>query len=282
MKVRTFLFILLTLGLVMSDGLWIAVSSSSSVHATGANADHQPHIESAKRKKRKKHKKRRNGQSGGSTQAPTGGGGGGGDDPTPPPPCTIGGYCYVNQANRHGWWFPSEGIVYWGFNGDDASIGNGSVWFEPLGPSAIDQFIAWVPGVNQVSDLVGLSYDYKMTNGDPADVNRFYVLLWVDQPENGIGTLFFPGYYDCQYAYLPSGGNVGQWKTVTPNFSNPDGYGGAGSCPSNPGGLSAGTQIIQLSLNAGEETAHDDGLEGRFDNVVVTTPSGTTTYDFEP
>ena len=46
--------------------------------------------------------------------------------------------------------------------------------------------------------------------------------------------------------------------------------------------MGAGATLRALVINIGDGGAGDAGLDGLFDNVVVSTSAGETVYDFEP
>jgi hypothetical protein len=99
-------------------------------------------------------------------------------------------------------------------------------------------------------------------------------------------------FYDCRYEVIPTVGSTTGFTTVT--FDPTQAYpvttrtGGSASpypCPAIPADMdliSSGSNIRMFSINVGDTTASDAGLDGYYDKVVVSTTGGSTTYDFEP
>ena len=53
-------------------------------------------------------------------------------------------------------------------------------------------------------------------------------------------------------------------------------------CPATLGDLPAGSTIRVFSINVGDTSANDAGLDGYLDNVVLTGDGMSTAFDFEP
>lgn len=192
--------------------------------------------------------------------------------------------------NQPGWLFnrdPSTATPY-EFNSDAASIGSGSLYVLPIGSNASDKFIAEnFPGV-LMSDVNSISYDFQIgAGGDSSDADQFYMNVYANFGESDDNK-----FYDCRYNIVPTVGSTGGFTTVT--FDPTQSYsvttrGGSSAspypCPSVPAdmdNLSADSNIRAFSLNVGDTSASDVGLDGYLDNVVVDTDGGVTIYDFEP
>jgi hypothetical protein len=187
----------------------------------------------------------------------------------------------VRPADLNGWVIDPDGTVAFGFLAGPATVGTGSLQFGPIdGTNPANKFIMFAPVDGLVSDLVSLSYDFYVGAGS---YQHFYTNVYVDSSANGVGT--FATFYDCRYDLVPASGPAGSWSTngftatsAWTNVANP-----LGSCPATLAGLPAGSEIIGVVVNGGQSNASDAGLEGGFDNVVVTSVAdGTTIYDFEP
>ncbi|HYF96699.1 MAG TPA: hypothetical protein VD947_01525, partial [Patescibacteria group bacterium] len=122
------------------------------------------------------------------------------------------------------------------------------------------------------------------SGGDSNDEEHFYMNVYANFGESD-DTKF----YDCRYNVIPTVGSTSDFTTVTfdPTQSysvdtrNTSPY----PCPASPADmdlLSPSSNIRMFSLNVGDTSANDAGLDGYLDNVVVTILNGDTTiYDFE-
>ncbi len=169
----------------------------------------------------------------------------------------------------------------------DEGSGFGSFRFGPVAGAGGAKQEMQPPLINSlVSDFGGLQYDFQVitpVSGDSA--NQFYTNVYVDSSDNGIGVFGSGSFYDCRYAFVPSS-SVAGWNTfsfssstVTPIVTSKIGVNACGSSIADaPGALS---QIEFFRLNGGDTTASDNGLEGAYDLVSLTSAGNTTTYDFE-
>lgn len=192
--------------------------------------------------------------------------------------------------NQPGWLFnrdPGTATPY-EFNTDAASIGVGSLYVQPIGANPADKFIAENFLLTPVADVNSVSYDFKIgAGGVDADKDHFYMNVYANFGESD--PLKF---YDCRYNVVPTVGSTGGFTTVT--FDPTQAYpvttrGGAQAsphtCPAVPADmdtLSPGSTIRVFSLNVGDTSISDLGLDGYLDNVVVDASGDVTTYDFEP
>ncbi|MFT5849794.1 MAG: hypothetical protein ACI9H6_000613 [Patiriisocius sp.] len=193
-----------------------------------------------------------------------------------------------------GWWFnrDANNATPIEFNTDQASIGVGSLYVEPLPADAPRKFIGEFYSGQKIADTGSFSYDFRIgVGGDASDENEFYMNVYANYGESDPAK-----YYDCKYDVVPTVGSTGSFTTVT--FDPTQAYpvttrtGGSASpytCPAIPADMdddSEDSVFRMFALNMGDTSANDENLDGHFDNVVnvVTTGSNThtTTFDFEP
>jgi hypothetical protein len=188
--------------------------------------------------------------------------------------------------NQPGWYFNRDqnNDTPFEFNTDEASIGSGSLYVKPIGTTPADKFIAENFINMRVADLSSISYDFLISgNGTSADADDFYLNIYINRSYSSP-----TGFYDCRYDYAPSTGSTTDFTTftVTPNSFPLDVRSrNSATCPTSLLALIAldPNAIIRVfSINVGQTNASDAGLAGYLDNVVVTTTTGSTTYDFEP
>ena len=193
-------------------------------------------------------------------------------------------------VNQPGWLFNRDlsTSTPYEFNYDAASVGVGSLYVKPIGVNASDKFIAENFLLTPVADVDSLSYDFKIGSGGvEADKVHFYMNVYANFGESS-PTKF----YDCRYNIVPTVGSTGGFTTVT--FDPTQAYpvttrGGAEAsphaCPAVPADmdtLSPGSTIRVFSLNVGDTSVNDQGLDGYLDKVVVNASGDVVTYDFEP
>jgi hypothetical protein len=192
--------------------------------------------------------------------------------------------------NQPGWMFNRDVTTAtpYEFNTDAPSIGIGSLYVLPIGANAADKFIAENFLNALIEDVESISYDFQIGNGGAdTEEEQFYMNVYAN-----FGVSPDDKFYDCRYNVVPTVGSTGGFTTVTfdPTAAYPvTTRGGASAspfpCPAIPADmdlLSAGSNIRAFSLNVGDTSASDVGLDGYLDNVVVALSSGVTTYDFEP
>lgn len=188
----------------------------------------------------------------------------------------------VTQINTQGWVFngdPGTSTPY-NFTDAKASIGEGSLYVEPIGANPSDKFIAAKPVNTVISDIASISYDFMIAgNGDVADANQFYLNVYANLP--GSDT-----FYDCRYDYVPATGSTTNFTPATFNTTdtpvNVASRAGV-TCPATLDAMQVGSSINFIALNVGDTSASDVGLAGYLDKVVISAANAdVTTYDFEP
>ena len=192
--------------------------------------------------------------------------------------------------NSEGWLFnrDTNNATPIEFNADEASVGSGSLYVEQLSSSVgARKFIGEYFISTEIADINAISYDYKIgAGGDASDANEFYMNVYA----NYAGTSPTK-YYDCKYDVVPSLDATGSFQTMT--FDPSQDYQvtrGTQSwnmttqptCPDSPSEMGDGSFIRMFALNLGDTTLNDANLDGYFDNVVIDSIAGLTTYDFEP
>lgn len=176
------------------------------------------------------------------------------------------------------------------FNNDQASIGYGSLYAGPITNTNFNG----IPGINPnwdkfigenfvrtaIADVNNISFDFLM-GGGAVNPNHFYMNVYMN-----FGSSLQTKFFDCAYNVIATTGSTTNWTTVTfdPNSMYTFRQSGTSPspCPANPSGMGAGAHIRAIAINLGDTSANDLGYDGYFDNVVVDTTSGKTTYDFEP
>lgn len=192
--------------------------------------------------------------------------------------------------NLPGWMFnrDTNTATPFEFNTDAPSIGLGSLYVNPIGSNASDKFIAENFLNKAIAEINSISYDFQI--GDVSNASKeehFYMSVYANFGQSDDNK-----FYDCRYSVVPTTGSTNGFTTVTfdPTQSYPVATrGGAAAspftCPSVPADmdiLSSGLNIRAFSINVGDISTNDIGLDGYLDNVVVDLDSGTTVYDFEP
>jgi hypothetical protein len=184
--------------------------------------------------------------------------------------------------NQPGWMFARDlaNATPYEFSTDQASIGVGSLYVLPIGSTPAAKFI----GENflnvPVAEVNSISYDFRIGGGgDAADANKFYLNVYVNIDNS-------PNFYDCRFDYVPANGSTAAFTTATlASTAAPTVVARRGtripSCPTTLAGMPAGSYVRAFSLNVGDTSANDEGLDGYLDNVVVDLDSGVTIYDFE-
>lgn len=189
--------------------------------------------------------------------------------------------------NQPGWLFnrDANNATPIQFNEDEASIGIGSLYVEPLTSEAAKKFIGEYFLLDEIANIEEISYDFLIgSGGTAADENEFYLNVYANYGESASDK-----YYDCKYDVVPTIGSTADFTTVTfdPTQSYPVTKRGDSPyiCPSVPADMdlkSPGSTIRMFAINMGDTTAGDENLDGYFDNVVVETNTEITTFDFEP
>lgn len=195
----------------------------------------------------------------------------------------------LGENGSPGWWFNRDASTSspYEFNKDEASIGSGSLFVEPIGANASDKFIAENFIFTPVSDIGSISYDFKIAgNGTDADANDFYMNVYANFGESD--PLKF---YDCRYDIVPTVGSTAGFTTVTFDptqatsvTTRTGAEASPHTCPASLADmdtLSPGSTVRVFAINVGDTSASDEGLAGYLDNVVLGTAADTTVYDFE-
>jgi hypothetical protein len=189
--------------------------------------------------------------------------------------------------NQPGWMFnrDTNTDTPFTFNTDVSRIGVGSLYVFPIGANASDKFIAENFINTPIANVNSISYDFRIASTSLAtQEEQFYMNVYANFGESN--DLKF---YDCRYNIIPTTGSNTDFTTLTfdPTQSYPVDQRNTSphTCPSVPAdmdALSAGSNIRVFSLNVGDTSASDVGVNGYLDNVVTNLDSGVTVYDFEP
>lgn len=189
--------------------------------------------------------------------------------------------------NQPGWLFNRDTSTStpFEFNTDEASLGQGSLYVQPIGANASDKFIGEFFINKRIDKVKSVSYDFKIgPNGDASDENEFYMNVYANFGESDRFK-----FYDCRYNIVPTTGSTTDFTTVT--FDRDQSYpvttrsSSPYPCPSVPSemdDLSPHSKFRMVALNVGDTSANDVGLDGYLDNVVVTLNDTFRVFDFEP
>lgn len=187
----------------------------------------------------------------------------------------------VTPSDNQGWVIAPDvpGDVPVVFSDGPATTGTGALEFGPIGADPAAKFIMFPPLADIPTQDFGLfGIDFYPIAGNP---NDFYLNLYVDQIDNGLGT-FTNGFYDCRYDLVP-GGALNTWSplvilsgsaanlTVTGNQT----------CPATVSGMTDDSLVRFIAVNGGQSVGTDTGLTGRFDSAVATIGNTATDWDFE-
>lgn len=203
----------------------------------------------------------------------------------------------VTASGQSGWAFNRDLTTQtpYQFTETKKSIGSGSLEVLPINNLASDsttvdnkdKFVAEkslnIPSAN----LTSISYDFLIAGtGDVSDANQFYLNIYTLRP--GSTSTF----YDCRYDYNPAAGSTTGFTTATFNATDTpvnvddrfdgepradDGF----ACPAKLSDLPTGSTASFFSISVGDTSETDTGLGGFLDNVIVTTTTSSTIYDFE-
>ncbi len=199
----------------------------------------------------------------------------------------ISGNTAAAENDPGGWVFardPNNAVPYQ-FTFGPATSGGGSLFVPPISGVAAKKFIGELFLVTPMADVQSISYDFLIgAGGDAGDRKQYYANVYAN-----FGVSSPTKFYDCRYDILPATGSTTSFTTVTfdPQATYPVATrGGAAAspfpCPASPAAMGAGATLRAFAINLGDTTNVDIGLDGYFDNVVVTTTSGETVYDFDP
>lgn len=198
----------------------------------------------------------------------------------------------VDEDGDAGWLFNRDTSTStpYTFSLDEASTGGGSLYVEPIENLAddgvtsdrFDKFVAEQFLGTSTSAVASIGYDFLIAgSGDASDAGQFYLNVYTNLPDSPQ-----EGYYDCRFDYTPSTGSTSAWTTVTFAATDTPAFvaeraAGVGACPATLAQMPEGSWLRMFSVNVGDTSLSDTGLAGYLDAVVVTTTSGTTTFDFE-
>lgn len=194
--------------------------------------------------------------------------------------------------NQPGWLFNRDVTTAtpFTFNTDQQSIGTGSLYVMPIGANTSDKFVGENFINTPIADINSIKYDFRIGSGGVAtEEEQFYMNVYAN-----FGTSDDLKFYDCRYNVVPSVGSTAAFTTVTfdPTLAYPvttrTGAPGTASpftCPAIPADMdnfSDGSNMRMFSLNVGDTSSSDEGLDGYLDKVIVDVNTDVTTYDFEP
>ncbi|MDQ3008650.1 MAG: hypothetical protein M3Q81_03565 [bacterium] len=193
----------------------------------------------------------------------------------------------ASGENQPGWLFNRDASTStpYSFTTDQASIGLGSLYVQPIGATAMNKFVGENFLNTAIASVNSISYDFMIgTGGESSDEEQFYMNVYAN-----FGSSDDLKFYDCRYNVVPSTGSTSSFTTVTfdPTQAYPVTQRATSpfTCPAIPAEmetLSAGSNFRMFALNVGDTSANDEGLDGYLDKVVVSTVSDVTTSDFEP
>jgi hypothetical protein len=188
--------------------------------------------------------------------------------------------------NLPGWLFNRDlsTMSPYEFNNDQQSIGAGSLYVLPIGANASDKFIAENFINAPIADVDSISYDFRISSTSLAtQEEQFYMNVYAN-----FGVSLDNKFYDCRYNVVPTVGSTGAFTTVTfdPTQAYPVAQSGSSpfTCPAIPADMDlqgAGSNIRAFSINVGDTSTSDVGVNGYLDKVVVVMGANSTTYDFE-
>lgn len=184
-----------------------------------------------------------------------------------------GGWMFARDANN---------AVPYSFGFGAASVGGGSLYAGPISGPGARKFIGELFLVTPMADVESISYDFKIgAGGDLSDRRHFYLNVYAN-----FGVSSPTKFYDCRYDVIPVTASTTDFTTVTFDPSNTYPVAKRAdspfACPASPAAMGAGATLRAFTLNMGDTGISDAGLDGHFDNIVVTTTAGETVYDFEP
>ncbi len=191
----------------------------------------------------------------------------------------------VSPSNLEGWVIAPVGSAPYTFAAGPGTppLGAGSLHIAITGPGQKFYMFRTFSGLEGCA-LQSVTYGLYNAPASTVATSEYYANILIDQVANGIGT-FSNGYFDCAYDYVPGPLAAGVWHTVGPDsgFTGWAKITGNPSCPTSLGGLAAGDLLLAIAMNAGQQFHDTDiGLDGAFDNVVITTSCGPIVFDFEP
>ena len=178
------------------------------------------------------------------------------------------------------------------FDEEEKSIGSGSLHVLPIGNTNKNDKMVAEYFLNQpISEVDGISYDFMIGNGgSESDKVHFYLNVYAN-----FGDSDPLKFYDCRYNIVPTIGSTTDFTTISfdptqPASSVTTRTGGAAPiypCPAIPADMNIsapGSTFRAFAINVGDtaESMSDEGLDGYLDNVVLSTKSMITTFDFEP
>ena len=184
--------------------------------------------------------------------------------------------------NEPGWLFQRDlnNVTDGHFTLDEASIGSGSFYVEPL-PGAADPTAKFIAEFFILEELeADTSYSFDFLLGDEAaDSSDFYLNVYTNLPGTDVDN-----FYDCAYDFGGVTGSTSEWSTISTDTDQLRVRArNEADCPDTFQDMAAldGSTVRAIAINVGQSTASDEGTSGYVDNVVVTSAGTTTVYDFE-
>lgn len=188
----------------------------------------------------------------------------------------------VTESNKQTWVFNPDlaNATPYNFTGDKASLGEGSLYVQPLPAEGARKFIATKPLNVPVQNYVGTSYDFQIAGDETvADAEQYYLNVYTNLP--GSNT-----FYDCRYDYTPTTGSTTEFTTASFSATSTpaavgDRSGDNFTCPATLDDMPDDSIVKAVALNLGDTSTNDEGLAGYFDAVVISTVGDVRIYDFE-
>lgn len=205
------------------------------------------------------------------------------------------------------------------FSTSQSSVGDGSLFVEPLSGEEKDYAVASFPlgfftgqkkkwgGSDSTSDedegpdLLSISYDYFVYGVDASSEQYFFMSLYAFSPEStNSGTTSRrrrtkrgikrggkkKNLSTCRFDYVPSAGTFREWETMLVDESSVADVVEAQQddfeCPQSFGEMPDDTIFSKITINIGNETTTDADVSGYLDNVVINFSEGFLEFDFEP
>ena len=183
--------------------------------------------------------------------------------------------------NQEGWLFNRDSTAPFNFTTDQAAIGSGSLYVQPIGTTPSEKFIAEYFYGKTLSELNEFSYEFLIgSGGTTADANDFYLNVYMN-----FATSDPNKFYDCRYNVVPTTGSTTAFQPVffDPAESYPvtSGSGVHPPCPASPSAMLDTAVVRAFAINVGDSSASDTGLDGYLDNVVLREADLNTIFDFE-
>lgn len=198
----------------------------------------------------------------------------------------------VTPDNMRGWVVSNQGSFTAPFEFKEGpgtpTAGDASLNIGPIGTVPANKFILFPPIQNiDAADLVSLSFDFYLNSIPMKSPSQFYVNVYVDLPQNGLGIFGSGSFYDCRFDLVANGAlPLDTWNTVQFSQSSAwtqitDQTSPSNLCPATLNGLTANSKVLFIAINVGDTSLSDEGLIGAVDNAVININGQITKYDFE-